>query len=149
MNEDPFLSRVTFFSSVLEADLEADLEISTAILSENRSRIVSQSEILIGIGIGIEKGRGSEDVSIVDDGDRVVVARRWIARGAVEGKAVGIALGERAARIAVEVGSMVFEVEEVVLLEEDIVAAAGDSSACSLLLWGMEALDARFVAGEA
>jgi hypothetical protein len=143
MNEDPSLSRVTFFSSVLEADLE----ISTAILSENRSRIVSQSEILIGIGI--EKGRGNEDVSIVDDGDRVVVARRWIARGGVEGKAVGIAIGERAARIAVEVGSMVFEVEEVVLLEEDIVAAAGDSSACSLLLWGMEALDARFVAGEA
>jgi hypothetical protein len=66
----------------------------------------------------------------------------------VEGKAVGIALEERVARIAVEGGSMVFEVEEVVLLEEDTVAAAGDSSACSLLLWGMETLDGRSVVGE-
>jgi hypothetical protein len=147
MNEGPSLSRVTSFSSVLAADLGT----SIAILSEIRSQTVNLSETLIGIGIGIEieEGRGNEDVSNVDGGDCVVVARRWIVRGRVEGKAVGIALEERVARIAVEGGSMVFEVEEVVLLEEDIVAAAaGDSSACSLLLWGMETLDGRSVVGE-
>jgi len=144
MNEGPSLSRVTSFSSVLAADLGT----SIAILSEIRSQTVNLSETLIGIGIEIEEGRGNEDVSNVDGGDCVVVARRWIVRGRVEGKAVGIALEERVARIAVEEGSMVFEVEEVVLLEEDIVAAAGDSSACSLLLWGMETLDGRSVVGE-
>ena len=128
MNEGPSLSRVTSFSSVLAADLGT----SIAILSEIRSQTVNLSETLIGIGIEIEEGRGNEDVSNVDGGDCVVVARRWIVRGGGEGEVGDIAIEESVARIGVEGCSRAYGPVEVVLLEEGIVGVVGEGRlACS------------------